>query len=141
MNIRICYVLVTALFVLGLLSGCKSLPPAEATKAATDETRTFISEHVADEAKARQMIALIDKLEGDLQAYDEIQAAHNEALVKKNADYDVSREDMQNLYDAYNRDTRAILVKIAQTHLDMQKLATPEEWAVISKPKHRIGGF
>jgi len=133
MNIRICYVFATALFALGLLSGCKSLPPAEATKSAVDETRTFISEHVADEAKAKQMIALIDKLESDLKAYDENRTAHNEALVKKNADYDTSREDMQNLYDAYK--------KIAQTHLDMQKLATPEEWAVISKPKHRIGGF
>ncbi len=50
-------------------------------------------------------------------------------------------EDLQNLYDAYNRDTRAIGMKIAKTHLEMTKLSTPEEWAVISKPKHRIGGF
>jgi hypothetical protein len=113
----------------------------EATKSAGDETRTLISEHVADEAKAKKMITLVDQLELDLKAYVESRASHNEALVKKNADYDSSREDMQNLYDAYNRDTRAILVKITHTHLDMKKLATPEEWAVISKPKHRIGGF
>ena len=141
MNNRIYYILFAALFTLGLLSGCKSLTPMEATKSAGDETRTLISEHVADEAKARQMITLVDQLEIDLKAYVESRAFHNEALVKKNADYDSSREDMQNLYDAYNRDTRAILVKITNTHLDMKKLATPEEWAVISKPKHRIGGF
>ena len=141
MNNRICYVLATALFALGMLSGCKSLTPAEATKSAGDETRTLIRENVADEAKAKQMIALVDKLENDLMAYVEIRAAHNEALRKKNADYDASREDLQNLYDAYNRDTRAISMKIAQTDLEMKKLSTPEEWAVISKPKHRIGGF
>ncbi len=141
MNNRIYYVLAAALITLGLLSGCKTLTPVEATKSAGDETRTIISEHVADEAKAKQMIALVDQLEKDLMAYVEIQTAHNEALRKKNADYDASREDMQDLYNAYNRDTRAIGMKIAQTDLDMKKLATPEEWAVISKPKHRIGGF
>jgi outer membrane murein-binding lipoprotein Lpp len=141
MNNRIYYILAAALFTLGLLSGCKTLTPLEATKSTVDEVRTLISEHVADEARAKQMIALVDQLENDLMAYVEIRTAHNEALRKKNADYDASREDMQNLYGAYNRDTRAIGMKIAQTHLDMKKLATPEEWAVISKPKHRIGGF
>jgi len=106
-----------------------------------DETRTLISENVADEAKAKLMIALVDQLENDLMAYVEIQTAHNEALRMKNADYDASREELLNLYDAYNRDTRAMGMKIAQTDLDMKKLATPEEWAVISKPKHRIGGY
>ncbi len=141
MNNRIYYILAATLCVLGLLAGCKGLTQVEATKSAGDGTRTLISEHVTDEAKAKQMIALVDKLENDLMAYVEIQAAHNEALRKKNADYDASREDLQNLYDAYNRDTRAIGMKIAQTDLNMKKLATPEEWAMISKPKHRIGGF
>jgi len=141
MNNRIYYVLAAALITLGLLSGCKTLTPVEATKSAGDETRTLISEHVTDEAKAKQMIALVDQLENELMAYVEIQDAHNEALRMKNADYDASREDLQSLYDAYNRDTRAIGMKIAQTDLDMKKLATPEEWAMISKPKHRIGGF
>ena len=113
----------------------------EATKSASDETRTLISEHVADEAKAKQMIALVDQLDNDLMAYLEIQTTHNEALREKNADYDASRDELQDLYDGYNRDTRAIGMKIAQTDLEMKKLATPEEWAVISKPKHRIGGF
>ena len=141
MNNRICYILAATLFATGLLAGCKGLTQVEATNSAVDETRTLIRENVADEAKAKQMIALVDKLENDLMAYVEIRAAHNEALRKKNADYDASREDLQNLYDAYNRDTRAIGMKIAQTDLDMKKLATPEEWAMISKPKYRIGGF
>ena len=141
MNNRICYFLAATLFAIGLLAGCKGLTQVEATNSAVDETRTLIRENVADEAKAKQMIALVDKLENDLMAYVEIQAAHNEALRKKNADYDASREDLKKLYDAYNRDTRAIGMKIAQTDLAMKKLSTPEEWAVISKPKHRIGGF
>jgi hypothetical protein len=141
MGKRIYYVLAVALFAMGLLSGCKSLTPVEATKSAGDDTRTLISEHVADEARAKQMIMSVDQLDNDLVAYLEIRAAHNEALRKKNADYDATREDLHNLYDAYNRDTRSIGMKITQTHLEMKKLATPEEWAVISKPKHRIGGF
>ena len=141
MNSRFYYILAATLFVIGLLAGCKGLTQVEATKSAADETRTLIRENVADEAKAKQMIALVDKLENDLMAYVEIRAAHNEALRKKNADYDASREDLQNLYDAYNRDTRAIGMKIAQTDLEMKKLSTPEEWTVISKPKNRIGGF
>ena len=135
------YIIAATFFALVLLSGCKTLTPMEATMSAGDETRLLISEHVTDEARAKQMITLIDQLEKDLMAYAEIQAAHNEELRKKNADYDASREDMQNLYEAYNRDTLAIIMKTAQTHLDMAKLATPEEWAMISKLEHRIGGF
>ncbi len=141
MNNRIYYILAATLCVLGLLAGCKGITQVEATKSAGDETCTLISEHVTDEAKAKQMIALVDQLENELMAYVEIQNAHNEALRKKNADYDASREDLQNLYDAYNRDTRAIGMKIAQMDIEMKKLSTPEEWAMISKPKHRIGGF
>ena len=141
MNNRIHYVFAAALITLGLLSGCKTLTPVEATKSAGGETRTLISEHVTDEARAKQMIALVDQLENDLMAYAERRTAQNKALRKKNADYDASREDMQKLYDAYDRDLRGIAMKIAQTHLKMTKLATPEEWAVISKSKNRIGGF
>ena len=141
MNNRI-YCTLSAVFIaLGVLSGCKTLTQAEATKAAGDETRTLISENVADEARAKQLIALVDQLENDLMVYVETRSAHNEAIRKKNADFDASREDMQTLYDAYDQDLRAVAMKIAQTHLKMTKLATPEEWAVISKPKHRIGGF
>ncbi len=141
MHSRILNILLAALFTLILAMGCKSVTPAEATKSAGDETRTLITEHVADEARAKQMIALVDQLEIDLMAFVKTQASHNEVLRKKNADYDASREDMQNLYDAYNRDTRAMGMRIAQTHLDLTKLATPEEWVVISKSKNRIGGF
>jgi hypothetical protein len=69
MNNRIHYVFAAALITLGLLSGCKTLTPVEATKSAGDETRTLISEHVTDEARAKQMIALVDQLENDLMAY------------------------------------------------------------------------
>ena len=141
MKNRIYYMLAAALLTLGLLAGCKSLTPVEATKLAGDETRTLIREQVADEAKARQMIVLVDQLEKNLLAYVEVQAAHNKALRAKNADYDASREELQGLYDAFNRDTRALGMQIARTDLAMKKLATPQEWVVISKPKHRIGGF
>ncbi len=138
---RIYYNFAVTFIALGLLVGCKSLTPVESTQLAGDEIRTLISEHVADETRAKQLIEMVDQLENDLMAYVEIQTAHNDALRRKNADYNATREDMQNLYDAYNRDTRAISMKMINTHLEMTKLATSEEWAVISKPKHRIGGF
>ena len=141
MKNRTGYILATALFTIGLLAGCKGPTQLEATTSAVDETRMLIRDHVADEAKAEQMIALVEQLEKDLLAYREIRAAHNQALCEKNADYDASREDLQKLYDAYNNDTRAIGMKIVQTDLAMKKLSTPEEWALISEPTHRIGGF
>ena len=141
MKNRICTILATALFAIGLLAGCKGPTQLEATTSAVDETRMLIREHVADQAKAEQMIVLVDQLEKDLMAYREIRAAHDEALCAENADYDATREDLQKLYDAYNRDIRAIGMKIVQTDLAMKKLSTPEEWALISETSHRIGGF
>jgi len=138
--ILIIIVSATAVFITGVLSGCKSLPPPEETQSAMDETRTLINENISDEAKAKKLIALLENLESDLKAFYENQAAHNKALVKRNADYDASRKDIQKLYDAYNKDARLIVEKIAKTHLEMKKLSTLEEWSSISKPKHRIGG-
>ncbi len=69
MHSRILNILLAALFTLILAMGCKSVTPAEATKSAGDETRTLITEHVADEARAKQMIALVDQLEIDLMAF------------------------------------------------------------------------
>ena len=140
MKNRICTILATALFI-GLLSGCKSLTQVEATTSAVDETCMLIREHVADEAKAKQMIALVDQLERDLMAYHDIQAAHDKALCVKNADYSATHEDLQRLYDAYNKDTRAIGMKLVKADLAMKGLSTPEEWVLISEPRHRIGGF
>ena len=133
-------VLATALFI-GLLSGCKNLTRLEATTSAVDETCMLIEEHVADAAKAKQMIELVDQLERDLAAYREIRADHDKAICVKNADYDATQEDLQKLYDAYNRDMRSIGMKVVKTDLAMKKLSTPEEWALVSKPTHRIGGF
>lgn len=141
MKNRICTILATALFAIGLLAGCKAPTPLEATTSAVDETRMLIKEHVADEAKAEQLIALVDQLEKDLLAYREIRAAHDQALCAKNADYDATREDLEKLYDAYNKDTRAIGMQIALTDSAMKKLSTPEEWALISDTSNRIGGF
>lgn len=141
MKNRICTILATALFGIGLLAGCKGPTQLEATTSAVDETRMLIKEHVVDEAKAEQMLALVDQLEKDLEAYREIRAAHDRGLVEKNADYDATREDLQTLYDAYNSDTRSIGMKIVQTDLAMKKLSTPEEWTEISEPTYRIGGF
>ena len=140
MRNRIGQVLATALFI-GLLSGCKSTSQLEATRSAVDETCMLITKHVADEAKAKQMIALVDQLEKDLMAYREIRAEHDKALCVKNADYNATHEDLQKLYDAYNKDARAIGMKIVTTDLAMKDLSTPEEWALISEPTHRIGGF
>jgi len=136
-----CYIFTAAVMALGLLFGCKSMTPAEATQVAGDETRELVSKYITDEARAKQILVLVDNLEVDLRAYSQLRVAHNEALVKSNADYETSREDLQKLYDAYNKDTRALTMKIAQMHVDMQKLATREEWADIGKQKHRIGGL
>lgn len=130
-----------ATFLTGVLSGCRSLSPEESTQSGLNETRTLIKENVSDYAKGKKLIAMVDKLEVDLKAYEEKLGAHNKAIVKKNADYNASRKDLQKLYNALNKDTKAIVMKIMTTHLEMQSLTTPEEWAIISRKKHRIGGL
>ncbi len=134
-------VLVTVLFLIVIHSGCKNLTPVEASRSAAEDTRMLISKHVTDDVRARKLIGIVDRLESDMEAYNEKQIAHNKALVVKNADYDSSQQNMKTLYDAFNRDTEAIYRTIAEAHLDMKALATEEEWAVISKPKDRIGGY
>jgi hypothetical protein len=135
------YLLTVAFLAQGMLSGCSNLSPGDSSQAATTDSRALINDVVTDEGRATQMIALVDQLERNLKANDARRIAHEDALVKINADYTVSREVMQAEYDDWNTDTRAILMEIMETHLAMKDLATPEEWAVISKTKHRIGGF
>ena len=141
MNTRLLLFLFGGLFACGMLVGCKSMTPMESTAEAGNEVRMLIKENIADEAKAKQMIDLIDALEVDMKAFGEERSEINSALVAKNADYNASREDMQKLYDDLNKKSEAMARKIAQLNVDMHKLSTPEEWKLISKNKNRIGGL
>ncbi len=132
--------LAIAVFALAALSACRGMTPAESTQAAAKETRALITRHVSDPERAGKLIALVDALQSDLAAYRKKQAAHNKALAERSVDYDASCQDLELLYDALNRETRSIALKIARTHVEMQKLASAEEWKFISSPKHRIGG-
>ena len=117
------------------------MTPMESTAEAGNEVRMLIKENIADDAKAKQMTALVDKLELAMKAFIEERSAINKDLVEMNADYNASREDMQKLYNELNKKTEAMARKIAQLHVDMHKLSTPEEWKLISKNKNRIGGL
>jgi hypothetical protein len=106
-----------------------------------DETRVLIGQAVAEPERAARMQALIDELRTELKTYAGVRDVHIRALADANTDYGTSREEMRVLYDAYDEDVRAILEKLAETHLRLKAMATDEEWAVISRPNHRIGGI
>lgn len=141
MTKRLRYMFFIAGFAACMLSGCKSLSPAEATLAAGDEVRLLINQNISDTAKAKRMIALIDKLELDMKLFAEERLLINKAIVEKNADYNATREDMQKLYDDLNDKSKAMALKIIQLHVDIQKLSTPAEWKKITSNKNRMGGL
>ena len=130
-----------AIFIIGILSGCKNLTPVEASRSAADDTRMLISGNVSDEVRAKKLIEIVNKLEKELETYNEKQVAHNKIIVAKNANFDASSNEMKALYDAFNEDTLTMYRLIAETHMKMKTLATEEEWAFISRPKNRIGGY
>jgi hypothetical protein len=132
---------VAGLFIFFIHLSCKNLTPVDASRSAAEDTRTLISKHVSDEVKAKRLIEIVDRLESDLETFNEKQIAHNKTLAMENANYDVSEQKMRELYNALNRDTEAIYRAITKAHFDMKALATEEEWKFISKPKDRIGGY
>ena len=140
MKVRLCS-LAALLFAVGVLSGCKSMTSAEATLAAGEEVRALVTENVADTVKAKQLIALVDAAELDMKAFVEERAMINKKIIEKNADYNANRADMQKLYDDLNDKSKVMALKLAQLHIDMQKLSTPEEWKKIAGNKNRIGGL
>ena len=130
-----------AIFIIVILSGCKNLTPVEASRSAADETRMLISGNVSDEVRAKKLIEIVNKMENELEAYNEKQVAHNKTIVAKNANFDASSNDMKALYDAFNEEILAMYRSIVETHMKMKALATEEEWSLISRPKNRIGGY
>jgi hypothetical protein len=142
METRRIWTALVAVMLIGLAGGgCKSMSPAESTQSALGGTRDLIRETVAEKPRAEKMLVIVDQLDRDLDAYVAQRAKIDQALVEKNADYAVSREDMQPLYDQRNREYRGIAMKIAQAHMSLSELATPEEWKRLGKPKHRIQGL
>ncbi len=134
-------VLLTALILLGVFSGCKSLSPKESTDAAGEEARELITKHVANKSKATQLITMLNTLEDELAVFEENRAAHNQMLIKKSADYETTREDMQKIYDTFNQEAQNVITKMADVYIAMRTLTTPEEWEQITDLKHRMGGI
>lgn len=129
--------LAAACALLAACGGDKNMTPADEMGAAFDDFSAEIREVVTDEARADQVVAIIEQLEVDLRLMQNRINARQGDFRKLNANYDATMEDFQRFSDRVERETRENRDKAATSYRELYRLLTPEERDALVKTRSK----
>jgi hypothetical protein len=119
-----------------LLFACASHPKsarAQGTQAILAEMRGAALVEIKDEARSREVSALIEQLaEQDRLARSAV-AIYRTRLLALNADYDATEEDFHKLFSDFNNERLAHQTRIVELWTEMASLTTDAEWDALGK--------
>jgi hypothetical protein len=124
------------LMVIMLLAGCSHNKASEQMtpqQKYMNEMRTLVNKEVPDPARADKILALMNQLSSEFMVLKEKLVANQHKLVRMNADYDTTPEQMQQVMDEsfeYRMESRK---KIIDTYFELKSLMNKKEWEAISK--------
>jgi hypothetical protein len=127
--------LVVATFV----AACSGEPVSREDEqaAAFADLRTAVTETVADEARQREVLAIVDLLENDVDELREILVRRRQALRALNADYDATREDFVEFTRQMEARIQAGRRRALERRQTLVAALTADEWDALGKAETR----
>jgi hypothetical protein len=127
---------------LGLLlwAGCAHPKPAVDNtpgQKALDDLRSRVRQEIADPMRARQIVALVDEMEKELDEADRIVLRYREDFRRLNADYEAVPEQFQKLIVDSDMALRKSQQKLVEIHFQIKNLTSPGEWTVLSREERK----
>jgi TolA-binding protein len=136
---KIVYLLIGA----ACLAGCSSpeTPQVEANQKRIEDVIERIDETVVDAERAGEMRQIVTQLDSQLQTHEASLNAKRDAIIKANADYATTRQELEALYAEASSETREMMGQIKNAHFAMKELSSPEEWKAISGGRKQLIEF
>lgn len=126
---------VCSLFATGC--GNKSTTESELRHQMFDDMRVCLDK-IPEADRRDKVLALVDKIEGDLGQMRENVAQFIAANEELNADYDATREDFNKLQREFNASRKQLQQQILTAKFQLKDLTTEAEWAALVKIKNNM---
>jgi hypothetical protein len=127
------------LIVATFMAACSSEPvsPEDEQAAAFADLRIAVTGTVADEARQREVLAIVDLLENDVDELREILVRRRQALRALNADYDATREDFVEFTRQMEARIQAGRRRALERRQTLVAALTADEWDALGKAETR----
>jgi hypothetical protein len=119
-----------------LVAGCSHKPKPSATESAEsafDELRAAVRREIKDPEKAAQGTYLVDQLERLVIEANKDRKAHYDKIWSLNANYDVTEEEFQAAFRAFNARQKNRQDGVLEINQRAKNLTTEEEWNALAK--------
>ncbi|MHC4211933.1 MAG: hypothetical protein ACYSWP_01045 [Planctomycetota bacterium] len=123
--------------LMGIGCGNKAATESELRQQMFDDMRGCLDQ-IPEAERRDKILALVDKIEGDLGQMRENVAQFVAANKELNADYDATREDFNKLQREFNASRKKFQQQILTTKFQLKELTTEAEWAALIKIKNSM---
>ncbi|MCH8307415.1 MAG: hypothetical protein IH930_04670 [Proteobacteria bacterium] len=117
-------------------AGCASkddVSPGDVKKQAFEDLRSEIRAVIDDPAREGEAITLVDELSEDLNTLREKISERRQRVRELNADYDISRADLEAFFDQVDREIKSNKRQMSEKQRALFAILTPDERSAISK--------
>ena len=117
-------------------AGCASkdaVSPGDVKKQAFEDLRSEIRAVIDDPAREGEAITLVDELSEDLNTLREKISERRQRVRELNADYDISRADLEAFFDQVDREIKLNKRQMSEKQRALFAILTPDERSAISK--------
>jgi hypothetical protein len=123
--------MVFSMLILAGMTGCKSKDPSVLNLERIEESRAAILEHISDQNRRQEMLAMTDAFENDLmEVVGEIKALRQQ-IIKANQSYDTTRTDLEAIYARITVKLQEMNGRVSADSMKMRTLCSADEWKKI----------
>jgi hypothetical protein len=136
------FVLISLAAIMVGLTGCKSDDPVEGlNEERVDATRSAIQSTVPDATLRKELLAVVDQYERELNQVAASIKDTRAAIVKANADYTTERTTLEGMYAQLGEDVRKMGDVLRDHNFELRKLCTAEQWKQIADDNDTLVNF
>ena len=124
---------ILAIIGLTACSGSKTEPDRSGGEEPLNEHRALIEKSISDEDKKSQMLKVVDELQIEVKEFYTYYEKHKANLLSLHKSYDTKPAQFDDNYNEFLPKYKNFLTAIISKRMELQDLATEEEWKEISK--------
>jgi phosphorylcholine metabolism protein LicD len=96
-----------------------------------DHVRDAAKDGIKDKDRSKQVVAITKRADKEFKSFNKNIGKLSKQLVQMNADYNLTREEIDSFYNQSDKSRMAFLERFIELRFEAKNLMTPEEWEAI----------